>query len=103
VSLYSVLSVLSALCISGTGDVTMFSLRQGALRDWKESDEPWTGHARLYPNCLCVTFIKGKPFIQKSKRQKALEMYSFNLKHSTLSKNVNITYFLINESSSKRS
>jgi hypothetical protein len=41
----------------------------GGLRDWEESDEPCTEHARWHPNCLYVTYIKGKQFIQKFRRQ----------------------------------
>ncbi|CAC5373532.1 unnamed protein product [Mytilus coruscus] len=37
----------------------------GGLRNWEPDDQPWTEHARWYPNCVFVRQSKGETFIDE--------------------------------------
>ena len=37
------------------------------LRNWNASHDPWTEHARYYPNCGYVLKVKGREFIEKAR------------------------------------
>ena len=39
----------------------------GGLCNWESDDEPWTQHARWFPDCAFVKQVKGTTFIQKVK------------------------------------
>ena len=39
----------------------------GGLCDWEGEDEPWTEHARWFPDCDFLKQVKGIEFIQKVK------------------------------------
>jgi hypothetical protein len=55
------------LCVlTGRGDDTVCFHCGGGLREWKETDEPWSEHAAWFPKCLYVNHIKGMQFIRQS-------------------------------------
>ncbi|KAJ8971114.1 hypothetical protein NQ317_018672 [Molorchus minor] len=35
----------------------------GGLRHWDPHDDPWTEHARWFPNCSFVKLVKGQEFV----------------------------------------
>ena len=37
----------------------------GGLRNWEADDEPWTEHARWFPDCGFLKQMKGMTFIEK--------------------------------------
>ena len=43
------------------------------LRNWNESHDPWTEHARYYPNCGYVLKVKGRDFIEKVRAERGGE------------------------------
>lgn len=47
------------------GDHTQCHFCGGALQDWGTTDEPWTMHAKWFPNCHYLTSIKGPSFVKK--------------------------------------
>lgn len=38
----------------------------GGLRHWDPHDDPWTEHARWFPNCSFVKLVKGQDFVTAS-------------------------------------
>ena len=45
----------------------MLSLQRG-LRDWQSSDIPFEEHARWYPTCVYLNFIKGPQYVRERRR-----------------------------------
>lgn len=37
----------------------------GGLRNWEETDEAWTEHAKWFPKCGYVNLIKGQDFVKQ--------------------------------------
>jgi len=46
------------------GDLTRCFHCGGLLYAWRTTDEPFAEHARWYPNCVFVRYIKGEEFIR---------------------------------------
>ena len=49
----------------GRADKVKCFFCDGGLCDWEVDDEPWTEHARWFPNCGFLKQVKGTTFIQK--------------------------------------
>lgn len=47
----------------GMGDQVRCFHCDGGLRHWDPTDDPWTEHARWFPNCSFVKLVKGQEFI----------------------------------------
>ena len=63
------------VCLSGEGDLTHCFHSGGILGAWRTTDDPFVEHARWYPNCVFVRYIKGEQFIrdcQKSRKARTL-------------------------------
>ena len=52
------------LSLSGEGDLTCCFHCGGILGAWRNIDDPFVEHARWYPNCVFVRYIKGEEFIR---------------------------------------
>ena len=46
----------------------------GGLYNWESNDEPWTEHARWYPDCGFLKQVKGTTFIKKVRTQSKMEI-----------------------------
>jgi hypothetical protein len=57
-----VLLVAGICVIAGRNDITVCFQCGGALKDWKDTDDPWSEHAVWFPTCLYVNHIKGTSF-----------------------------------------
>ena len=51
--------------LSGYSDNVKCFFCDGGLCNWEADDEPWTEHARWFPNCGFLKQVKGPKFIQK--------------------------------------
>ena len=59
-------SLLSlAIPFTGSSDRTVCFFCGGGLMDFLESDDPWTEHAKWFPFCVYVRFVKGQTFINE--------------------------------------
>ncbi|KAG5900534.1 hypothetical protein JTB14_022841 [Gonioctena quinquepunctata] len=47
----------------GLGDQVRCFHCDGGLRHWDPHDDPWTEHARWFPNCSFVKLVKGQEFV----------------------------------------
>lgn len=47
----------------GVGDQVRCFHCDGGLKHWDPHDDPWTEHARWFPNCSFVRLIKGQDFV----------------------------------------
>ncbi|XP_057671931.1 death-associated inhibitor of apoptosis 2 [Diorhabda carinulata] len=47
----------------GMGDQVRCFHCDGGLRTWDPHDDPWTEHARWFPNCAFVKLVKGQDFV----------------------------------------
>lgn len=47
----------------GVGDQVRCFHCDGGLKHWDPHDDPWTEHARWFPNCSFVRLIKGQEFV----------------------------------------
>ncbi|XP_050515625.1 death-associated inhibitor of apoptosis 2 [Diabrotica virgifera virgifera] len=47
----------------GMGDQVRCFHCDGGLRTWDPHDDPWTEHARWFPNCSFVKLVKGQDFV----------------------------------------
>lgn len=47
----------------GLGDQVRCFHCDGGLRHWDPHDDPWTEHARWFPNCSFVKLVKGQDFV----------------------------------------
>jgi hypothetical protein len=36
----------------------------GALIDWEATDDPWAEHAKFFPYCVFLNYVKGHEFIR---------------------------------------
>ena len=59
------LSLSLTIQFTGSGDRTVCFFCGGGLMDWLESDDPWTEHAKWFPFCVYVRFVKGPTFINE--------------------------------------
>ncbi|KAJ8314476.1 hypothetical protein KUTeg_006626 [Tegillarca granosa] len=50
---------------TGTCDNVKCFFCDGGIRNWQPGDDPWTEHARYFPNCYYVKLVKGQDFIKK--------------------------------------
>ena len=49
----------------------------GGLCNWEAEDEPWTEHARWFPDCGFLKQVKGMTFIQKVKVSSIFAQYYY--------------------------
>ena len=64
----------AGLYYTGVSDKVRCYHCDGGLGNWEPTDEPWTEHAKHYPECKFVILVKGKEFtrdIQKQKERKS--------------------------------
>lgn len=54
---------------SGPGDSVKCFQCGGVLKKWSEADEPWTEHAKWFPDCLFLLQQKGYQFINHIQQQ----------------------------------
>jgi hypothetical protein len=50
--------------IPGWSDMCLCFHCSGALIDWKSTDDPWVEHARYFPYCVYLNYIKEHAFVQ---------------------------------------
>ncbi|KAJ8922023.1 hypothetical protein NQ315_008662 [Exocentrus adspersus] len=50
----------------GLGDQVRCFHCDGGLKHWDPHDDPWTEHARWFPNCSFVKLVKGQEFVTAS-------------------------------------
>ncbi|XP_064212079.1 inhibitor of apoptosis 1 isoform X2 [Tribolium castaneum] len=55
----------------GVEDHTICFSCGGALRDWKDEDEPWEEHAKWYPRCEFLVASKGQGYINQVQKKMA--------------------------------
>ncbi|XP_066999488.1 death-associated inhibitor of apoptosis 1 [Anabrus simplex] len=55
---------------TGKGDQTVCFHCGGALKDWKNGDDPFVEHALWYPKCTYIVQLKGKEFVDKISGEK---------------------------------
>lgn len=55
--------MLIMLTDSGPGDSVKCFQCGGVLKKWSERDEPWTEHAKWFPNCVFLLQARGHQFI----------------------------------------
>ena len=73
ISLYQVILLnlifINSFTYSWTGylDNVKCFFCDGGLCNWEADDEPWTEHARWFPDCGFLKQVKGMTFIQKVK------------------------------------
>merc|ERR1712061_234298 len=56
----------------GPNDKTVCFDCKGGLSHWKPNDDPWTEHARWFPECDYVSRIKGHAFIKKCLNERSI-------------------------------
>jgi hypothetical protein len=44
---------------------------RGILFEWIPPDQPWVEHARFYPYCVYLTYVKGPDFIRECKQRES--------------------------------
>lgn len=57
----------AGLYYTGEKDLCRCFTCGGILHRWENSDDPWVEHARLYPKCSYVHYVKGGLFIDQSR------------------------------------
>lgn len=40
----------------------------GGLKHWEPQDEPWSEHARWFPNCPFLLLVKGQEYVNQVQR-----------------------------------
>lgn len=63
----------AGLFYTGQGDKVRCFYCDGGLKDWQSEDEPWSEHARYFPDCSYVLLIKGEKYVKSIVKQKALK------------------------------
>ena len=58
-------SILTCLLKTGYSDNVKCFFCDGGLCNWEADDEPWTEHARWFPDCGFLKQVKGTKFILK--------------------------------------
>lgn len=53
----------------GVEDHTICFSCGGALKDWKDEDEPWEQHAMWFPNCTFLITTKGQQYIDEVQKK----------------------------------
>lgn len=59
---------IAGLFYMGQGDHTKCFHCGGSLHRWEPRDDPWTEHARVYPNCEYLIASKGSAFISAARQ-----------------------------------
>ncbi|CAH1183237.1 unnamed protein product [Phaedon cochleariae] len=76
----------------GMGDLVRCFHCDGGLRHWDPHDDPWTEHARWFPNCSFVKLVKGQEFVTASATGQGSETHVRpSVKHKRPSKPHDVT------------